>query len=116
MANPTLPLTHLISQSSSRDREYRTLTAQYGDNYQQDAPDGTNDVIDTWSLNFENLSVTDREIMIDFLDTVKASSIWDWQAHGDKVVKQWKVVKGSVKESFPSGNTYTITFSAKQVA
>lgn len=109
------PLPDLISQSSSRKREYRTLTAQFGDGYQQDAPDGINFIVDTWSMRIENLTDTDANTLRTFLDSVGSYTSWNWQAPNDSVTKTWKVTKDGWSESINSGNISSFSFTIKQV-
>lgn len=111
----SLPLTTSISQSSSRKRAYRTLTSQFGDGYEQDAPDGTNNIIDTWTINYENLNITDRNTLVAFLDSQGGWTTWTWQAINDTVVKNWKITKDGWSETVVAGNISSISFTATQV-
>ena len=111
----TLPLTTSIAQSSTRTRVYRTLTSQFGDGYKQDAPDGVNNTIDTWMINYENLGSADRATLVTFLDSQGAWTTWTWQAPNDSTVKNWKITKDGWTESVTAGNISTISFSAMQV-
>lgn len=110
-----LPLTNFISQSSARKRTYKTLTVQFGDGYQQDAPNGINNIIDEWSIVYDNLSTTDRATLVSFLDSVGAWTSFTWQALGDSTTKNWKVTKDGWSETVKAGSVYSISFSIKQI-
>lgn len=110
-----LPLTDLISQGSTRKRSNRVLSAQFGDGYSQETPDGINANYDTWSIVYIPLNATERTTLWAVLDAVGASDYVTWQPPGDSTTKRWKVVKDSVTETPESGDLYAIAFELKQV-
>lgn len=110
-----LPLTNYLSQSSSRTRKNRVLSAQFGDGYSQEAPDGTNALVDGWRLVYTNLSSANRTTLFAALDAVGSWDYFTWQAPGDSTTKKWKVTKDGINEQPQSGNTYSVTFNVKQV-
>lgn len=69
-----LPLTSAISQGFTRRRKNRTLHAQFGDGYSQDAPDGINAQHDEVSITYENLTLAERNTVWGVLDAVGG---WD---------------------------------------
>jgi len=109
-----LALQSFISQSSTKTRAHRILSAQFGDGYRQTAPDGINNRIDTWSINYENLSTADRDTLWVFLDLVGAFDTFTWQAFGDAATKTWRIT-GDISESYNSGGIYSVSFRAEQV-
>lgn len=110
-----LPLQSHISQNSTRKRMYRTLVAQYGDGYSQEAPNGINNAVDEWNVIFENLDTSERTTLISALDTVKSSDYFTWTAPGDTSEKRFKVSVDGWTESPRSGDLWTISFTLKQV-
>jgi phage-related protein len=110
-----LPLTDQISQSSARKRVYRTLTAQFGDGYMQTTPDGTNNIIDSWNVVFENLGTTDRATLYTALNTVKGSDYLTWTPPGESTVQRFKINKEGVSEQAKSGDLWNITVGLTQV-
>jgi phage-related protein len=66
------------STSSSMKKTYRSLLAQFGGNYAQVAPDGVNSIVPTWSLTFENISISDSSTLDSFLDGVGAWAFFTW--------------------------------------
>ena len=110
-----LPLTTYISTSSTKQRKNRTLSAQFGDGYSQEAPDGTNSKYDEWNVVYQNLIQADRDTLWAALDAVGSWDYLTWTAFGDSVSKKWKVTTDGISESIQSGNIYTVTFKLKQV-
>lgn len=66
--------------------EYRTLRAQFGDGYVQEAPDGINAVRDVWRLLFENIALADGEAIRTFLRG-KAGVPFTWTPPGGTEAK-----------------------------
>lgn len=109
-----LPLTDRISQASSRSRKNRVLSAQFGDGYSQEAPNGINSLVDSWSLTFEALNATERASLWTMLDAIGSWDYFTWTPPGD-VSKKWKVTSDGVSETPQSGDLYSISFNVKQV-
>lgn len=109
-----MPLTSAISQSSTRKRTYKTLTAEFGNGYSQTAPDGINNVRDEWNLSYENLTDAERTTVVAALDAVQTWDYLTWQAPGDAASKRWKVTPEGWSER-TTGTHWTISFVVKQV-
>ncbi len=107
-----LPLTTRIDQSSARERTYRTLTAKFGNGYGQSIPDGINNVVDTWSVSYSDLTQTERDLVMVALDAVRGWDYLTWQAPGDASSKKWKLVS-SVKEK-TTGHLFNVSFTLEQ--
>jgi phage-related protein len=45
----------------------RVLTAQYGGGYRQDSADGINNILETWNLVFNPVSLTEAQQIADFV-------------------------------------------------
>ena len=110
-----LPLTTRISQGSSRTRVNRVLSAQFGDGYSQEAPDGTNASYDVWKVSYENLDLTERVTVLTVLDAVGAWDYVTWTANGDAGSKKWKVTKDGYQETWVSGSHTNISFNLRQI-
>ena len=111
----SLPLTGYISQSSSKTRKNRVLSARFGDGYSQEAPDGTNTLVDEWTINYENLSSTNRSTLTAALDAVGSWDYFTWTAPGDSSSKKWKVTTDGYQEHAISGSLYNINFKLRQI-
>ena len=110
-----LPLTSFISTSSTRQRKHRTLSAQFGDGYGQDAPDGINPQYDEWQVIYQNLTQTDRDTLWVAIDAVGSWNYLTWTAFGDSVSKKWKITSDGISESIQSGNIYSVSFKLRQI-
>jgi phage-related protein len=96
-------------------RRFRTLTAQFGDGYRQDTPDGLNFQIDSWNLAFENLNSTDTTAVRVFLDSVGSYTTFTWTAPGDSTQKSWKMDPAGYSVQVISGAITTISVKINQV-
>lgn len=109
-----LPLTNMISQGATRKRKNRVLTAQFGDGYSQEAPDGTNSMVDSWSISFENLDASERSTLWAALDAVGSWDYFTWTPPGCSAGK-WKVTTDGVEERPVSGDLYSVSFTLRQI-
>lgn len=109
-----LPLTSLISQGSTRRRRNRVLVAQFGDGYDQTAPDGINASVDEWNVTYENLTSSERTTLWAALDAAGSWDVVTWTPPGDSA-KKWKVTADGVSEMPVAGDLYTISFALRQV-
>lgn len=67
MAFETFTWNDAILSGASGTESYRVLTAQFGDGYKQQAADGINNVIQTWSLTFKSTSLATIQAIRGFL-------------------------------------------------
>lgn len=109
-----LPLTNLISQATTRQRRYRTLTAQFGDGYSQEVPDGINNEVDEWRVVYENLTTSERNALLSVLSSVKASDYLTWTPPGGSAGR-FKLTPDGFSETAKSGDHYDISFTLRQV-
>lgn len=109
-----LPYTDRISQGSTRTRTNRVLAAQFGDGYEQTAPDGINNKIDTWSISYDNLTLAERNAVWAVLDAVGSYDYLTWTPIGEVTSKRFKVTSDGVSEQPVSGDLYNISFTMKQ--
>jgi phage-related protein len=110
-----LPLTSYISQASSKSRKNRVLKAQFGDGYEQVAPDGINNKIDMWSIVYDNLSSTDRGTLWTFIDGVGSWDIVTWTPIGEGTQKKFRITPDGASEQVKAGNVYSVSFTLQQV-
>jgi phage-related protein len=109
-----MPLSTKISQNSTRTRDYRLLTARYGNGYEQRSPDGINYVEDKWSVMWENISTSDYLTLQVALDTAGGWDYFTWQAPGDTPTKKW-VQNGPATLTPGSGTLYSVSVPFRQV-
>jgi phage-related protein len=108
-----LPLTNMISQSSSVTREYKTLSAEFGNGYSQDIPDGINWIRDKWTIEYENLTPAERDTLVAVLDAVGSWDIVTWTPYGESTQRKFKVDKAGFSASF-TGTFWNISFTLNQ--
>ncbi len=113
MTNPTLSM--IPSQRSTDVTTYRKLTMQFGDGYQEDAPDGINTKYRKWQLVFENITTTEMDdLTTNVLDVVGTWNYFSWTPPGEGTELKWKV-DGDVSYVHLSGSIHTVSFNIKQV-
>lgn len=110
-----LPLTDYISITSTKQRKHRTLSAQFGDGYSQEAPDGINAKYDEWNIVYQNLSTADRAVLWGVIDAVGSWDYLTWTPVGESVSKKWKITADGVSEMLQAGNVYSVTFKLRQI-
>jgi phage-related protein len=98
---------YVPSYGSEVTDEYRTLVAQFGGAYKQEAPDGINPVRDVWRLVFDNITRTDGEAIRDFLRG-KCGQAFTWTPPGGTEAKY--KLRGEVSMPFTGGSTVSLTF------
>ena len=64
-----LPLTNKIELGADKSVNFKEISVQFGDGYQQVAPDGLNNKRDSWSITWSPLSSTELATIEDALDT-----------------------------------------------
>jgi phage-related protein len=110
-----LPHTSLLSQSATRTRTQRVLSAAYGDGYSHDVPDGINSQLDNWSIQWENMTASERDAVVAVLDAVGQTDILTWTPPGSSSEKKFKVTNSGYTETFSAGNIYNISLTLRQV-
>jgi len=101
-----------ITQTASKEVNYTTLTAQYGDGYMLRAGDGINKKKEKWTITYDNLNQTERNIVWVFIEQVQMSEVVEWTAPGDLSEKKWIIdPEGSIREQAKSGDIYTVGFT-----
>lgn len=93
-----------LSFGVSLKKEYRTLSVTFGDGYTVRTGDGLNTVIEKWSMVWDSILEAERDILIDFFDSLEGFASFDFTAPKESVSKKWIVQ--SVDET-PINATYT---------
>lgn len=95
-----LPLTQYIDHDNSTiSYSYRILSAQFGDGYEQVAPDGINTENRTWSITYKNLPKDAFDTVISFIRSLKGVEPILATAAGESIATQWRIVKDSLSTS-----------------
>jgi phage-related protein len=111
-----LPLTQFIIQSAQKSVNYATLVAQFGDGYMQRAGDGINKKQEMWSITYDNMNQTERDILWIFIESVQMSDVIEWTAPGDLAEKKWIIdPETKITEQAKAGAIYTVGFTLQRV-
>ncbi len=121
MAIATLPLQECITHETELTVEYPTLSAQFGDGYEQTSDYGINNKKVIWSVTYKNLNAAQTATLTAFLDSVRGTLPFYATPRGE-TQQTWKLVPTSVKRTTtavsytdPTDIRKTITFQAKKV-
>jgi phage-related protein len=114
MTAPAMPLTIKITSNSFKGQKDRILSAQFGNGFNQVAPDGLNSIIDTWSIQYMPLRGTDLTTINTFLATVGVTTWFTWTPLGETVSKKWRIDKDSIQKKMINTSTFLISFTMTQ--
>lgn len=106
LPNPT-------SDSFGYDEEPRVKVAQFGDGYEQRAPDGINALARNWTLTFEPMTKAQRNILRDFCRARKGSEPFYWDTPDDDETVVVKATKWSIRRM--SGDNWSVVVTFKEV-
>lgn len=94
-----LPLTNRLLTDTSKQVVFSTMSAKFGDGYEQIAPKGINYSRDLWDITWAGLSLTEVTAITSVLDSVGTWGILTWTPFNEAVQKKFRL----------SGEGYTIT-------
>ena len=83
-----------LSYGISLSKEYRILTSTFGDGYTQRVGDGINTEIESWNMTWDIITLSEKNILVDFFDARGGYEAINFTAPGDSSEKKW-VVKGA---------------------
>jgi phage-related protein len=109
-----LVLTSLISQNSVKNVKYRILMAQFGNGYEQTAPDGTNYQVEEWAIKYENITLADRTTLVTMLESVGSYGSISWTPP-NSTAKLYKMAQEGYTETQHAANVFTVEFVLRQV-
>lgn len=66
------------SYNSPKSKEFKVLTANFGDGYKQRVGDGINNVSETWELSWGLLTLAQADNITDFFDARDGTDSFDW--------------------------------------
>lgn len=105
-----------ITQTAAKEVNYTTIIAQFGDGYLQRAGDGINKKKEAWSITYDNLNQTERDILWVFIEIVQMSEVIEWTAPGDLVEKKWIIdPETTINEQAKAGAIYTVSLTLKRI-
>lgn len=105
-----------VSTNSTLTTNYRTNQMNFGDGYSQTAADGINWVVDTWTIKWENINLTDLTTLKNFFNTVGSYLPITWTSPLDSAAKLYKVdIQTGVQYQANAGNVFTVSTKLIQV-
>jgi len=110
MATP-LPIPSKISRDSSKIVKFRVISANFGDSYTQEAPNGLNPKIDTWGIKWVGLTRTERLTVESVLDYVGSWGLLSWTPCYETTIKYFKldVSSGYTTKHIAGNNVFHIS-------
>lgn len=97
-----LPLQDKISMSLAGSAASDDLMVQFGDGYEQAAPNGINTVKDQFTLQWNALDQSDYLMLKAFHREQGSSGVFTWAAPGE-ATKKWSIIKDSVRWQYVGG-------------
>lgn len=109
----TFPLSHKISQASSVLTDQLFMEANYGDGVSQRAAIGINSISDTWNIQFNNISASDRDTLRSFFLSHGRVVSFDWTPPNGSVSKKFIFSTGLTETNY--SELYSLQFQLKEV-
>lgn len=113
MTSVAMPHPTKISLESSRKVAFRQVAAQFGDGYEQVAPNGLNNKVDTWDLVWGGLTSTEKITVETVLNSVGTWGILLWTPCDELYQKKFRVTGDTTYQR--EGTRYKISLTVKQV-
>lgn len=110
-----LPLTSKINTMAIKITDFRTLTAKFGDGYEQTRPDGINNEVSTWTITYEALTDSEKATVLSFLSLVKGSGIITWTPPGESEKKFKLDIEQPPTQTFKASGITDITMTLREV-
>ena len=111
-----LPLPNKITNDSDKTTSFRELLGQLGDGYQQVAPNGINNKIDSWSIVWGILTESEMHTVENALDSVGSWGILTYAPYGRSTSKFRMDKSGYSTKSKGRGNgVYSVSCKINQV-
>lgn len=111
-----LPLTNRLLTDTSKNVSFNSMSAKFGDGYEQVAPKGLNNKIDNWDIAWVGLTLTEVTTITDVLDSVGTWGILTWTPFNETVAKKFRLTgDGYTVEKPGRGTLRKITCRLHQV-
>ena len=112
----SFPLKNKVSVGVNRQVAFKTLSAQFGDGYEQRAPNGINNRVETISIKWEALTKADFTTVVTALDAVGGWDYLTFTPHGESTEKRYKLKDGAYSTSYStSGDSNILLYSVECV-
>lgn len=110
-----LPLSNKIDESSSKTTKFHTITTKFGNGFGQRAPDGINNKVDTWLLNWTNISPTDKDTLVNIFDLVGGWDYLLWTPYSELTQKRFIITESGYTTTPKTGNLFDVSVELEQV-
>ena len=105
MATTALPLTTKILVDSRKRTAFKEIRGQFGDGYQQIAPNGLNNKVDTWEITWGALTLSEVNSLETTLGSVGSWGILTWTPSNESSSKKFRMsLDGYTKTMSGKGN------------
>lgn len=111
----SMPLPTLIAQSLPQQVKFRTLTAQFGDGYQQDVADGLNSKYRLIQPTWINLTAAQKTTVLAALDSAGSTDTITWQPPDAASTLKFKMTPEGYTIAIKAGDVFDVSAAMKQV-
>lgn len=104
-----------ITFDSQKTKVIQEISASFGDNYQQIAPAGMNPIKDSWTINWKNLTATEKDIIENSIIKTGSWDIYIWTPLYENNQKKFRIIKDSYERKASSSHSFQVSIKFKQV-
>ncbi len=110
-----LPLTNRILSSNAKSIKFRSISGQFGDGYQQIAPDGINNKIDSWEITWGGITQAEVTALEAILDVNGTWGIYTWIPTWETASKKFRILDGYKKTTEGNSGVFFISCTLTQI-
>lgn len=111
-----LPVSNKVLIGAERTTTFTTISAKFGDGYEQIAPKGLNYQRDSWNIQWNSLSQSETSTIIAALDSVGTWGIITWAPYCDGIEKRFRLTEQGYSVTQSSRNKlWKISCSLRQI-
>jgi phage-related protein len=116
MTTTALPLPNKIALSSDKSVSFRAISSQFGDGYQQIAPNGINVKVASWTIEWGALTLAERDTVESILDSVGSWGILTWTPTNESVQLKFRMTnEGYTRNTLNKNGIFSISCKLMQV-
>jgi phage-related protein len=116
MTTTALPLPNKIALSSDKSVSFRAISSQFGDGYQQTAPNGINVKVASWTVEWGALTLAERNTVESVLDYVGSWGILTWTPTNESVQLKFRMTnEGYTRNTLNKNGIFSISCKLMQV-
>jgi phage-related protein len=116
MTTTALPLPTKIVLDSDKSVSFRAISSRFGDGYQQIAPNGINNRVASWNIEWAPLTLAEKDTVESVLDSVGSWGILTWTPCMETVQLKFRMSnEGYHRKSLSKVGLYSISCKLVQV-